>query len=94
MGPSCALSVSSNGSTWVKLVLPLDFIEMVELSVSSNGSTWVKLLDNLGITLDMTPFSILERIDVGETTDAVAQRCIRVPFSILERIDVGETAGV
>ena len=37
-------------------------------------------------------FSILERIDVGETV----QSCRRVfrpePFSILERIDVGETS--
>ena len=36
------LSVSSNGSTWVKLFegFHLDFIRY--LSVSSNGSTWVK----------------------------------------------------
>ena len=37
-------------------------------------------------------FSILERIDVGETLESVqgvSQR--KFPFSILERIDVGET---
>ena len=40
------------------------------------------------------PFSILERIDVGETK---LQQCslsnLLSPFSILERIDVGETGG-
>ncbi len=37
------LSVSSNGSTWVKLVLLLTRVLRLErLSVSSNGSTWVK----------------------------------------------------
>ena len=41
--------------------------ELTDLSVSSNGSTWVKL-DGLGVVLNATaPFSILERIDVGET---------------------------
>ncbi len=40
-------------------------------------------------------FSILERIDVGETLLAViANLQARVPFSILERIDVGETGGM
>jgi len=38
------------------------------------------------------PFSILERIDVGETQCMERSRHIcRQPFSILERIDVGET---
>ena len=37
-------------------------------------------------------FSILERIDVGETFDVVFVDCLAQAFSILERIDVGETA--
>ena len=42
------------------------------------------------------PFSILERIDVGETNQRYAhlQRAQQRTFSILERIDVGETAWV
>jgi len=37
-------------------------------------------------------FSILERIDVGETPQATpAHPPQATPFSILERIDVGET---
>ena len=39
-----------------------------------------------------TPFSILERIDVGETTYQVEITISGLTFSILERIDVGETA--
>ncbi len=39
-----------------------------------------------------SPFSILERIDVGETTELSALLEIwNIAFSILERIDVGET---
>jgi len=38
------------------------------------------------------PFSILERIDVGETRSMPSQDSIRCSFSILERIDVGETS--
>ncbi len=37
------------------------------LSVSSNGSTWVKLLPLKHALVIALPFSILERIDVGET---------------------------
>ncbi len=38
-----SLSVSSNGSTWVKLAAPHAVISWRDsLSVSSNGSTWVK----------------------------------------------------
>ena len=38
------------------------------------------------------PFSILERIDVGETYRDKACICREIEsFSILERIDVGET---
>ena len=36
-------------------------------------------------------FSILERIDVGETSYAKTHIAPVEPFSILERIDVGET---
>ena len=37
-------------------------------------------------------FSILERIDVGETLQALVRSVLNQPaFSILERIDVGET---
>jgi len=39
------------------------------------------------------PFSILERIDVGETPESVLDVCSNAAFSILERIDVGETCG-
>jgi len=40
------------------------------------------------------PFSILERIDVGETSLRVTtSESRRQAFSILERIDVGETFG-
>ena len=38
------------------------------------------------------PFSILERIDVGETDVGHIVGAMSVPFSILERIDVGETS--
>ncbi len=39
-------------------------------------------------------FSILERIDVGETLQPqLPLQRPRHPFSILERIDVGETSG-
>ncbi len=37
------------------------------------------------------PFSILERIDVGETSGRRTELPDLAPFSILERIDVGET---
>jgi len=41
------------------------------------------------------PFSILERIDVGETTIGKATlAAAAAAFSILERIDVGETTRV
>ena len=86
------LSVSSNGSTWVKLrwimararrCWPFSILERIDVgeTVVICG-TWVAL----------PSFSILERIDVGETgaLAAAGARGVR-PFSILERIDVGET---
>ena len=63
------------------------------LSVSSNGSTWVKLPG--AQPLPQSPpftFSILERIDVGETTSSAVILSPLGAFSILERIDVGETS--
>ena len=43
-------------------------VNLLNLSVSSNGSTWVKLSDVLLPDVSVCfPFSILERIDVGET---------------------------
>ena len=36
-------------------------------------------------------FSILERIDVGETSVSLQEMRHLLAFSILERIDVGET---
>jgi len=39
-------------------------------------------------------FSILERIDVGETEARALYDAALVTFSILERIDVGETLSI
>jgi len=86
------LSVSSNGSTWVKLniikkkVKPYDTFSILErIDV---GETWSSRLQ---LSLGFSTFSILERIDVGETKlDYQADR-LHFSFSILERIDVGET---
>jgi len=90
-----ALSVSSNGSTWVKLRGRANWHSALShcLSVSSNGSTWVKRKTSLGEAFAKAlAFSILERIDVGETSKAsVRTTCTKRSFSILERIDVGET---
>ncbi len=65
----------------------------MDLSVSSNGSTWVKhRVPACDLRCRRDPFSILERIDVGETILHKAPPDYRrQPFSILERIDVGET---
>jgi len=64
-----------------------------ELSVSSNGSTWVKLLKTPPKSAPEATFSILERIDVGETCPIPSPISRKCTFSILERIDVGETTG-
>ena len=67
-------------------------VRINSLSVSSNGSTWVKLASGGTKSPGSETFSILERIDVGETTQASAStRASILTFSILERIDVGET---
>ena len=67
------LSVSSNGSTWVKLGIQHRETRIRQfLSVSSNGSTWVKPGSFSFVFSVLLPFSILERIDVGETTWALA----------------------
>jgi len=64
----------------------------IRLSVSSNGSTWVKHDDCFSDWLYfIRSFSILERIDVGETGYSGTPQQRYEPFSILERIDVGET---
>jgi len=63
------------------------------LSVSSNGSTWVKRFLCSTYLVSGQTFSILERIDVGETRALLRPHPHRVSFSILERIDVGETTG-
>jgi len=47
----------------------LEFLA-AHLSVSSNGSTWVKLPGVVAVTGQEAAFSILERIDVGETSTA------------------------
>jgi len=44
-----------------------------------------------GAVVNVPAFSILERIDVGETTPWRQLPRITTTFSILERIDVGET---
>ena len=87
-----ALSVSSNGSKWVKLMLYDKPHTTVSLSVSSNGSKWVKPCYNISKYKRRQTFSILERIEVGETqaTRGTISR-ITGSFSILERIEVGET---
>ena len=40
--PPNQLSVSSNGSNWVKRIVVLVYVNRRGLSVSSNGSNWVK----------------------------------------------------
>ncbi len=64
------------------------------LSVSSNGSTWVKQRELSAHGPVVCAFSILERIDVGETWLMPCPPAAACTFSILERIDVGETAVV
>ena len=53
------------------------------LSVSSNGSTWVKhdLVPDRQIVIQV-PFSILERIDVGETSSAASRSPPRGRLSV------------
>ena len=51
----------------------------------------MKLLEGVPIIATLPSFSILERIDVGETPERQLAVVDGAPFSILERIDVGET---
>jgi len=51
----------------------------------------VKQVFHLSDEEQVRSFSILERIDVGETTPLTALNFVSMAFSILERIDVGET---
>ena len=65
-----SLSVSSNGSLWVKLIETIKkHTNSTKLSVSSNGSLWVKHPGGGDYYAPLAPFSILERIVVGETQD-------------------------
>ena len=86
------LSVSSNGSTWVKLaLLPVLFARTGAFSILERidvGETQITEI----FAEEISPFSILERIDVGETFVAILSSFVIRTFSILERIDVGETA--
>ena len=54
----------------------------------------MKLIINkhMGARTASQPFSILERIDVGETEETLFLDADTEAFSILERIDVGETS--
>ena len=66
------LSVSSNGSKWVKHNYgPATDDMFIVLSVSSNGSKWVKPNTTVGGNMEIRTFSILERIEVGETSRKV-----------------------
>jgi len=66
-----SLSVSSNGSLWVKRQDGTQVLSETVLSVSSNGSLWVKPGGRSVTVSGMAPFSILERIVMGETAMAV-----------------------
>jgi len=87
------LSVSSNGSEWVKLGRCRQGQQCIyHLSVSSNGSEWVKRRRDRIQARQYLSFSILKRIGVGETSMGRATACDgTAPFSILKRIGVGET---
>ena len=50
------------------------------LSVSSNGSNWVKHSGDARATGREIPFSILERIELGETGEAGDQVHPALPF--------------
>ena len=93
MAVSVKLSVSSNGSNWVKQQpCAVRQNPLHVLSVSSNGSNWVKL-NNLTLAggTHSVPFSILERIELGETRGGWRSEVTVRAFSILERIELGET---
>jgi len=71
--------------------LSSEYLPRRSLSVSSNGSTWVKRNTYTFKLGHCRTFSILERIDVGETSTKPSESAVAATFSILERIDVGET---
>ena len=52
----------------------------------------MKLTDAEKTMLAYPSFSILERIELGETTAESLTRLMPRPFSILERIELGETS--
>ena len=85
------LSVSSNGSEWMKQTHWSIFIEHFGLSVSSNGSEWMKLIGHAVYHAGDFTFSILKRIGVDETSNTKRYRRPRWAFSILKRIGVDET---
>ena len=61
------------------------------LSVSSNGSNWVKHAPVVRKWRCWPTFSILERIELGETLIMMFGGGFVLTFSILERIELGET---
>ena len=86
------LSVSSNGSTWVKPVARLPHgIATAAFSILERIDVGETILSARGPVSPAGPFSILERIDVGETIRGLTWISRMWSFSILERIDVGET---
>ena len=85
------LSVSSNGSEWVKLGLRVFLALPLLLSVSSNGSEWVKLQR-------LKSQRMITRLSVSSNGSEWVKRKRNIwkikaqkPFSILKRIGVGET---
>ena len=88
------LSVSSNGSWWVKPSIDNGKLASLVLSVSSNGSWWVKLSQAVALRYHLRTFSILKRIVVGETHLCEFMFVFVTSFSILKRIVVGETGDI
>ena len=73
------LSVSSNGSNWVKRPSVRVANSVSSLSVSSNGSNWVKQ-SVVTRSRNIYAFSILERIELGETRTSSAQMALLADF--------------
>ena len=86
------LSVSSNGSTWVKLLYAaIMYKARATFSILERIDVGETLSRALAEVSGVLTFSILERIDVGETILHHLHQDFPGAFSILERIDVGET---